>query len=737
MRALLRLLFLPEFGRALRDVRRSAARLGALAGALAPAPKTEWRNPLARGLRGRALSGAAIVLLGTALLAFAAAAAGAQTPAVFAEEDAGTRRLLSFLADLRRGSALGGMLFAFNAAVLVLAGFLLIWHVVAGTVDTAREGRLGLGGREILRIVLAVALMTPLPGGMNGGQHVVVGLAHLGGDFATAVWTPFSADALRGGKPVAPRPRAAAWRAAVSRALIAEVCLRVANASASSRRVVVRADDEKTARVVRYDGDRRGLPGNMCGAVRYAGVHARKPGVDRSSAFGFDMLDQDGYAPAEGPRGDAARAHLAALEGLRTTVLRERAARLGDRFVPGSPVYGRPLPDLDAFLEGIADGYARVLDARLRQAAGDERDALERAVAEDAGRRGWLAAAAFFNTLARRTGRFQAAAYGIPDVALPSGSLEGASPPAAAAVQALTVALAQTRNWKPVVFGGGALPSSGGDGGVGRGFFDWLSIDDAVVPDTGNPVADLAGYGHEILGNALAALSALAAAATVSGGFQAVPLLGRGLDLFGHGWQVADFFVSTILSILLVAGAVLAYVLPAIPFVRFLFGTVAWIVDVAAAVFAVTVFLAAHVSRGDGFVLPATRQGWLFLPGLILRPPLMLLGLVAGYFVFLAAMGLFNEVWKPQLRDANASDGLGIVGYLAYLAIYVMTAWALLNASFKLIDGLPAAAMEWIGGRVREDGGADRLLGAVTGGVGRLGGLRVGSLRRAGAGPRN
>ena len=72
----------------------------------------------------------------------------------------------------------------------------------------------------------------------------------------------------------------------------------------------------------------------------------------------------------------------------------------------------------------------------------------------------------------------------------------------------------------------------------------------------------------------------------------------------------------------------------------------------------------------------------------------MLLGLVAGYFVFLAAMGLFNEVWKPQLRDANASDDLGIVGYLSYLALYVMTAWALLNASFKLIDGLPAATME-------------------------------------------
>ena len=121
------------------------------------------------------------------------------------------------------------MLFAFNAGVLVLAGFLLIWHMVAGTVDTAREGRFGFGAWAIVRIVVAVALMAPLPGGMNGAQHAVIGLAHLGSDFANAVWKPFSEKALGQSRPIVPRPREALWRAAIARTLMLETCRFAAN----------------------------------------------------------------------------------------------------------------------------------------------------------------------------------------------------------------------------------------------------------------------------------------------------------------------------------------------------------------------------------------------------------------------------------------------------------------------------------------------------------------------------
>ena len=70
--------------------------------------------------------------------------------------------------------------------------------------------------------------------------------------------------------------------------------------------------------------------------------------------------------------------------------------------------------------------------------------------------------------------------------------------------------------------------------------------------------------------------------------------------MFESVWQVADGFVSTVLGLLLIAGAVLAYLLPALPFIRFLFAILGWIVTVVVAVLAVTVFAAAHVTRGDG-----------------------------------------------------------------------------------------------------------------------------------------
>ena len=56
-------------------------------------------------------------------------------------------------------------------------------------------------------------------------------------------------------------------------------------------------------------------------------------------------------------------------------------------------------------------------------------------------------------------------------------------------------------------------------------------------------------------------------------------------------------------------------------------------------------------------MVPATRQGWLFLPGLILRPPLMLFGLILGYFVFLAAIGLLKR------HLAAAAEGRGRLGW--------------------------------------------------------------------------
>ena len=68
----------------------------------------------------------------------------------------------------------------------------------------------------------------------------------------------------------------------------------------------------------------------------------------------------------------------------------------------------------------------------------------------------------------------------------------------------------------------------------------------------------------------------------------------------------------------------------------------------------------------------------------------MLFGLITGYFVFLAGIGLFNEVWLPQMRDAGASGGLGPIGFLAMLTLYVMIR---LRADERLVQAHRPAAL--------------------------------------------
>lgn len=726
---ILRFLLLPEFGRALAAAGRASGRIGR--GFLAlpePGGGRRWRRPIEPERRVRVLLGLTVSLLGAALATLgvagltAEAAAQSIDPGLFDRPDHATRDLLAFLSDLDATghSVLGDMLFAFNGGVLVLAGFLLIWHAAAGAVDTARHGRWGFGAWEIVRVVTAVALMAPLPGGMNGAQHAVVGLANLGGEFAAAVWAPFSQRALGRGDPIVPRPSEAVWRSAIARVLLSETCRHAANGAARAAGdapyVVLRRELTGGVEILRYDGDRRGMPRSLCGAVRFEG------------------LDRDGS------RGIAAHGHRKALTSL-LPQLRELAVELGDRYVPGSPAYGKSLPDVEAALDarGLAEAYAAVLDDALRRAASEERRALEAAVAEDARESSWLSAASFFNTVATRTGLFQAAARNVPGAALPLPGLDRWSPAAGAAVKNLLAALADSRAWQPVSFtggGGGSLPiASGGDRGLAGGLFAFIDLDATVIADGGNPIADLAGFGHSLVAAALSAVAALSGVAVGSGLLESIPFFGKGLDAFESVWRVTDGFVSTILGVLLIAGATLAYVLPALPFIRFLFGIFGWLLNVVEAVLAVTVFAAAHVTRGDGdrLTVPATRQGWLFLPGLVLRPPLMLFGLILGYFVFLAAIGLLNEVWLPQLRDANAAGGLGPVGFLAMLALYVMAAYALMNGAFKLIDLLPAAVLEWIGGRGDANGGeAERVGAAAIGGIARAGNLRLANRLRAG-----
>ena len=752
---LLRLVLLPEFGLALRGARGTAARIGRLARAIAPRrARPEFGNLFLPAYRAVASVGVALAVAGAVLLGLGLTGpggVGAQTvdPGLFAVEDAGTRKILEFMGgfDPNASTSLGQMLFVFNSGVLLLAGFLLIWHTVTGSVDTAREGRWGFGGWEILRIVLAVAMMAPLPGGASGAQHLVMGLARVGGDFANAVWQPLASETIGKGRAAMPWPRENEWRGMLARTLVSEICMYVANeqaaragdapyvavreglevrgqqgwmekpdssAPAVAKRRWARARAKAgapTAEVRHYDGTGNGMPRDMCGAVRFVGL------------------------AEDGARGIAAKGHRDAWRTVLGQQIRPLSRTIGEHYVPGSTSYGRALPDIPGELDRIGTGesYRAIMEIRIKEAERAGTEAIRLAVAEEAKQLGWLGAASFVVTISAEAGKMQSAARNIPQASMPSPELEKWSTDAWAAVQGTITALAQSGNWRaiPAALAGGAAgaraPAAGRGGGALDGILHFIDFDAVLMAESGNPLLDLAATGHALIDSGLAALSAIAATAVGVNFVEIVPVFGKGLDVFEASWEVMDSIVSSAIGLLLVAGAVLAYFLPAIPFIRFLFGILAWLLAVVEAVLAVTVFCAAHVTRGEGnrLMVEGTRQGWLFFPGLILRPVLMLFGLVLGYFTFVVVMGLFNEIWVPRMREATESGGLGPVSFLAMLAIYLFVAYGILNACFKLIDILPGSVLAWIGAQGSGDGAADDVSGAAVGGFGRLSGLRA------------
>ena len=735
-------LFLPELGRAFRETGGCARRIGRAAAGMVPTahPRNlSWRRLLERRHRGRLALALLLIAAGAATAHFwAAPPASAQGTTIdaqiFEENDDETRAILSFLHDLPRDSGsvvLADMLQIFNAGILVLAGVLLVYQVAAGALDTARAGRWGFGGWQIVRVVAAVALMAPLAGGLNGAQHAVLGLTNLGGDFATAVWSPFTTDMLSPTRSIAPGRGPQALRTIIGRALVLEVCLATANGAAGATLVEREsiAESVPPRTTVRYAGTRTDLPPEGCGAIVYDGH-----GTTLIDGFltwpweeGVDPPPVD-YELARVAAGRVPAAHYHALNTALAGAIRALASDIASRYVPGSPGYGDPLPDADATLRGsgLEAAYTRILGDALAASQRDQDEAMRDLAETYAHESSWLWAATFFHTLAWQNGRFETAAAETPEVRLPTESLTQWSPPAAAAVRN-TLAWLAASSWPPV-----ALPeASVAQGTVSTDPMDIMGslihhipIEWSVMASADNPILSLASLGFWLVTGALTAISSLAAIAVVNSATTAIPLIGDTLNVFANVWPILDGFVTLMLTAMLMAGLVLAYLLPAIPFIRFLFGILSWMLAVIEAVLAITVFAAAHITREDSDTLLTrqTRMGWLFLPGLVLRPVLMIFGLVLGYMAFTAIIALLNAVWVPLLQVSHAQAGASPLGFLAMLVIYTIIAWTAANASFKLIDILPSHVLTWIGGAAGIDAGGSEGVGlAAVGAASRAG----------------
>ncbi|MCP4525486.1 MAG: DotA/TraY family protein, partial [Aestuariibacter sp.] len=336
---------------------------------------------------------------------------------------------------------------------------------------------------------------------------------------------------------------------------------------------------------------------------------------------------------------------------------------------------------------------------------------------------GWLSAATYISTMSRYTNNYLDAIANVPHVIPPRLEIVGSlSTEAKKAVDEIGPWLAGSQLSKS-----DAAATRIVDGeGLWQTIFTWLSIDWIFNADGHNPFQELTSLGHYLINGTSTTISFLTAASMGSGRAKA---LGFNMDFFTSAWQVAGGYIMLVLYIIMAAGIALAFILPNIPFIRYLFAIATWVLAVIEGLISIPIFLWAHVSSSKKDLLaPELMQGYLMILHIILRPALMVFGLVFAMIMFREMMILFNAQFVPNLVGVEDSLDVGLITFAAYLVLYCVIAYGLLNACFKAIDLLPNSVMRWIGSHMSQ--GQDEsndIVGKASGGASKIETLRFAS----------
>lgn len=253
-----------------------------------------------------------------------------------------------------------------------------------------------------------------------------------------------------------------------------------------------------------------------------------------------------------------------------------------------------------------------------------------------------------------------------------------------------------------------------------------------------DPIHAMANIGHSMIavGEGLVAVGivgnvSVEVAGGAKDGFDS-SLVGMGANLVGVGVAseaakqgliaAAGWFVSLAIAAaipLVIAGAGLAFYLPAVPFILYMLGVISVLILLVESIVAAPLWAAAvAMPEGEGFVGQHGKQGFMLMFGILLRPPLM----VIGFFIAYLMMNAIGSVIGFGINIAFMSiiDGYvtGIVTILALLIIAGSFIIIVAHKIYGLITWLPDNAMRWMGQQIQNlgEGGETRQIGAVVAG---------------------
>ncbi len=265
-------------------------------------------------------------------------------------------------------------------------------------------------------------------------------------------------------------------------------------------------------------------------------------------------------------------------------------------------------------------------------------------------------------------------------------------------------------------FGTASLVAAAGDEDTVNGAMaaggEILLRESGLILDSGstNPISAVIGLGRALWSNGMIIMLAAdsggktlgdtAAVFAVAGDdyMRSAAVSGLVETMRPLGENILGMFRS-IGQMMLFPGLLLGYIFPFLPWLLWIGGLVGWFILVIEAVVAAPLWALAHMRMdGEGIMGPAGQQGYMLALSLLLRPALMIIGMLAGMmliYIFVPFLGMSIGSTMTLAQSSGApADLMSTVITTALMAfVTVVTCYK----AFGLINDLPDRVLRWIG----------------------------------------
>ena len=220
-----------------------------------------------------------------------------------------------------------------------------------------------------------------------------------------------------------------------------------------------------------------------------------------------------------------------------------------------------------------------------------------------------------------------------------------------------------------------------------RGLTDKVAYIDPV-----HPIADIQSLGNLMLAGGWSGVAVLIAAKTGAGFVNGIPIVGGMAGGAAQGaLEALGPIIWTLLGALFICGTMHAYILPMLPFLLWFYAIIAVVSLAAELVIAAPLAAFMHI-RADGQELINAEQRTIYMMSFnaLLRPSLLLCGLVVSNLVLSVSANFLNKLYGVAVTTTNGDSVVGVMGFISLTVLAFYMHYQMVVRSMHLITAVPA-----------------------------------------------